>query len=55
MTIEERAEKWAREHARDNDLTDFGPGIQEELITAYLAGSSQTQADYAKHYEGKRI
>lgn len=49
MDIEERAEKWAREHARDNDLTDFGPGIQEELVKAYLAGSGQTQADYSKY------
>lgn len=49
MDIEERAEKWAREHAATHDLSDYGPGIEEELIAAYLAGSAQTQADYAEH------
>jgi hypothetical protein len=49
MDIGERAEKWAREHTQANDLSDFGPGIEEELIAAYLAGSQQTQADYASY------
>jgi hypothetical protein len=48
MDIEDRAERWAREHTQANDLSDFGPGIEEELITAYLAGSAQTQADYSR-------
>jgi len=52
MDIEERAEKWAREHAAENDLSDFGPGIEEELVKAYLAGSAQTQKDYVAHFLG---
>lgn len=43
----ERAEKWAREYAQTKDLSDFGPGIEEALTSAYLAGSAQTQYDYA--------
>lgn len=50
MDIEDRAAKWAREYARDNDLSDFGPGIEDTLITAYLAGSAQAQSDYAQHF-----
>jgi hypothetical protein len=50
MDIEDRAERWAREHEQQNDLSDFGPGVTEHLIAAYLAGSAQTQADYTKHY-----
>lgn len=50
MDIEERAERWARKHAQENDLSDYGPGIEEELIAAYLAGSAQTQRDYVAHY-----
>jgi hypothetical protein len=49
MDIEDRAERWAREHAAETDLTDFGPGIHEELVAAYLAGSAQTQRDYANY------
>ena len=43
MDIEERAEKWAREYAPI-------PGAEfngHDLVAAYLAGSAQTQADYA--------
>lgn len=47
MNIEDRAEKWARERTQQNDLSDFGPGVEEELMAAYLAGSAQTQADYS--------
>lgn len=45
MDIEGRAEKWAREYARDHGTftPDFG---EDDLMAAYLAGSAQTQADY---------
>ena len=43
MDIEDRAEKWAEENT----------GCEAEAliaVEAYLAGSAQTQADYAAHY-----
>jgi hypothetical protein len=45
MDIDERAEKWAREYLGMCDCPR-----RQDLIAAYLAGSAQTQADYAKHY-----
>lgn len=50
-TIEERAEKWAREHA---PTRIDGQPLEERLTRqfaewlrdAYLAGSAQTQKDY---------
>ena len=51
--IEERAEEWASDYEMNNDLTDFGPGIAEVLVIAYLAGSAQTQRDYVAYYEGR--
>ena len=44
--IEERAEKWAREYDREHydEIQGYG---EADLIAAYLAGSAQTQADYA--------
>jgi hypothetical protein len=49
MTIEERAEKWAREHAPTRvDGMPLEDSLQftKWLRDAYLAGSAQTQADY---------
>lgn len=51
MDIEDRAERWARELANERDLSDYGPGIHEELVEAYLAGAGQAQRDYVQHYE----
>jgi hypothetical protein len=44
--IEERAEKWAREHAEEQD-SDQLRWLEPHLVAAYLAGSAQTQADYS--------
>jgi hypothetical protein len=46
MDIEDRAAKWARDYAREQGTytPDFG---EDDLIAAYLAGSAQTQRDYA--------
>jgi hypothetical protein len=44
--IEERAEKWAKQYARDNDMPESYEAWKDSLITAYLAGSLQTQRDY---------
>jgi hypothetical protein len=49
MDIEERAEKWAQEY-----IAEYDPHIQTQdqlrlnLVDAYLAGSAQTQRDYAR-------
>lgn len=48
--IEERADKWADEHIRDNDMPEYYEAWKESLIAAYLAGSAQTQKDYGEHY-----
>lgn len=51
MDIEERAKEWAEQY-----IGEFDPHIETQnalklnLIDAYLAGSAQTQADYASHY-----
>jgi hypothetical protein len=55
MDIEERAWKWAREHAPtrvDGEPLPERLTLQfaEWLRDAYLAGSAQAQADYAAHY-----
>jgi len=46
MTIEERAEKWAREYAREMGGGEF---TEQDLVGAYLAGSEQTQKDYVAY------
>jgi hypothetical protein len=43
MDIEERAGKWFGTEHGDHE----GPFCKEEMLAAYLAGSAQTQADYA--------
>lgn len=48
--IEERAEKWAREHERDFDSYCLYSQRIAALTAAYLAGSAQTQADYVAHF-----
>jgi hypothetical protein len=49
MDIEERAERWARNYSAEHDSADVeGFGI-EDLMAAFLAGSSQGQADYSKY------
>lgn len=48
--IEERAEKWAREHAKEQD-SELLSWLEPHLVAAYLAGSAQTQKDYVAHYE----
>lgn len=50
MDIEERAEKWAREYVIGNGLWTLYEDRVQALIAAYLAGVSQTQADYSAHY-----
>lgn len=55
--IEERAEKYAEDHAPTRlDGTQLPPRHHHQLVEivrdAYLAGSAQTQQDYAAHYEG---
>jgi len=51
MDIEERAEKWAREHIHEMYIRADGiTRWEQNLIEAYLAGSAQAQADYAAHY-----
>jgi hypothetical protein len=52
MDIEERAEKWAREYAREHAYGVVGFS-EADLIAAYLAGSAQTQADYVEHYRNR--
>jgi hypothetical protein len=57
MDIEERAERWARDHVPtrlDGATLASNLVIQwtELLRDAYLAGSAQTQRDYVAHYEG---
>jgi hypothetical protein len=55
MDIEDRAEKWARDHAptRLNGI-DQPPEHHHQLVEiirdAYLAGSAQTQKDYVAHF-----
>jgi len=46
-TIEERAEQWVKERLTET-CTDTEWYWEPILIEAYLAGSAQTQADYAK-------
>ena len=46
-TIEERAEAWARLYALEHDYGVVGFN-EADLINAYLAGSAQTQQDYAR-------
>lgn len=50
-SIEERAEKWAREYEEQANLPAYTGFATEDLIAAYLAGSAQTQRDYVAHYE----
>lgn len=54
MDIEERAEKYAEEHApRRIDGLDLPARHHHQFVEivrdAYLAGSAQTQADYTAH------
>jgi hypothetical protein len=42
VDIEERAEKWV-----DQNFPDAWTAAKTALVLAYLAGSAQTQADYA--------
>jgi hypothetical protein len=44
--IEERADKWAEDYIRDNDMPEWYETWKDTLITAYLAGVAQTQKDY---------
>jgi hypothetical protein len=53
--IEDRANKWAEEYISHWDMPESYDKWKDSLIAAYLAGSSQTQADYVAHYEGARI
>jgi len=48
--IEDRAAKWAEEYIRDNDMPEWYEAWKDSLITAYLAGSQQTQKDYVEHF-----
>lgn len=55
MDIEERAEKYARDHVPTRlDGEPLEPRLirqwAELLRDAYLAGSQQTQADYVSHF-----
>ncbi|HEY6018467.1 MAG TPA: hypothetical protein VIY48_00770 [Candidatus Paceibacterota bacterium] len=48
MDIEDRAAKWADSHIETSDHpADCLHDARQDLIAAYLAGSAQTQADYA--------
>lgn len=47
MDIEDRAAKWAREYSDNHKSADVEGYSIEDLIVAYLAGSAQTQKDYA--------
>ena len=47
--IEERAEKWAEDYIRDNDMPEWYGAWKDSLIAAYLAGSAQTQEDYVQY------
>lgn len=58
MDIQERAEKYAREHAPTRlNGEPLPPGHHHQLAKivrdAYLAGSEQTQADYCVHFAGE--
>jgi hypothetical protein len=45
--IEERAEKWVTQY--EEQAEDHEDTFHEALVRAYLAGSSQTQSDYARY------
>jgi hypothetical protein len=47
MDIEDRAERWAREYSDGHKSADVEGFSVDDLIAAYLAGSAQTQKDYA--------
>jgi hypothetical protein len=61
VDINERAEKWAKEfaimraneHGEDDVWPEWYGFNRDDLITAYLAGSAQTQRDYAEHFSGQ--
>lgn len=48
--IEERAEQWVKANYTSGFLAHQDEGFRQALIEAYLAGSAQTQRDYADHY-----
>jgi len=54
MNIEERAEKWAAEHADEYNLPKYMWELATLLKEAYMAGVAQTQRDYVAHYEGRK-
>ena len=58
MDIEERAEKYAKDHAPARlDGAELPSEHHHQLVElvrdAYLAGSARAQADYAAHYAGR--